>query len=159
MDDAAEKIDDLHVAIAQNRARVREAPRGLLAVLDDTTTAFDEQDAMTIGELADALGVNTSALRHWEAEGLITPDRVTAMKTRRYRARAIAEARIVATLRAGGYPVPTLARILTQLQTEGLTADAQKLLDQRLAEITRRSVTLLEAASHLHELLSTREDA
>ncbi|KAA8728664.1 MerR family DNA-binding transcriptional regulator, partial [Corynebacterium tuscaniense] len=32
----------------------------------------------TIGEAAEALGVSTKALRHWEALGLITPARTWA---------------------------------------------------------------------------------
>ena len=32
----------------------------------------------TVGQLADELGVTTRTLRHWEAEGLLTPSRVGA---------------------------------------------------------------------------------
>ncbi|UUT34311.1 MerR family transcriptional regulator [Microbacterium elymi] len=117
LDVAAERIDDLHAALARDRARVREARRGLDAVLADTrvTADFDDRDAMTIGELAQALGVRTSALRHWESEGLVIPERLPATQTRRYRASAIAEARIVAALRGGGYRIPEIAGVLDRL--------------------------------------------
>lgn len=155
IDEAAEKIDDLHAIIASARTRVREARQALDAVLRDADEVFDERDAMTISELAHALGVRTSALRHWEHEGLITPARHPS-RSRRYESKAIAAARLVAALRSGGYPIPTIARVLDQLRAHGMTSDAQQLLDARLAELTRRSIHLLEAASDLHAFLRAR---
>ncbi|MGC5170445.1 MerR family transcriptional regulator [Microbacterium sp. DT81.1] len=157
LDEAAEMIDELHAAIARDRARVREARRGVDTVLTEAADAFDEHDAMTIGELAQALDVRPSALRHWEHEGLVSPDRITGSQARRYDARAITEARMVAALRSGGSPIPPIARILSQLRETGLTMEARALLDERLADLSRRSIALLEAASHLHALLVARE--
>lgn len=156
LDIAAERIDDLHIDLARSRTRVREALHGLDAVLTDATEVFDDRDVMNIGELADALGVRTSALRHWEVEGLIAPGRANATSARRYDGRAIAEARVVAALRSGGYPIPTIARVLDQLRGERTTTAARTLLDARLNDLTRRSVALLEAAGALHELLADR---
>lgn len=154
LDEAADAIDNLHADIARDRALVREARRGMDAVLADSTDSFDERDAMTIGELAQALDIRASALRHWEHEGLVHPDRTLGSRSRRYNARAITEARIVAALRSGGYPIPPIARILSQIRDEGLTTQAQWLLDKRLADLTHRSIALLEASGHLHALLS-----
>lgn len=153
IESAAERIDDLHAALARERGRVREALRGLAVAVEESADVFGDDDAMTIGELAEALDVRTSALRHWEGEGLIHPLRATASGTRSYGARAVTEARIVAALRAGGYGIPPIARILEQLRGQALTADAQRILADRLAELTRRSVALLAAAGDLHALL------
>ena len=60
----------------------------------------------------------------------------------------------MAALRSGGYPIPPIARILSQIRDEGITTEAQSLLDKRLADLTHRSIALLEAAGHLHALLS-----
>lgn len=171
VDEAAETIDELHAGIARERARVREARDGLDAVLagpelpagrempaaPETSAgraAFDERDAMSIGELAQALGVRRSALRHWEREGLVRPDRSSASGARRYGAVATAEARIAAALRLGGYGIPGIRAVLEQLRADGLTADARRILNERLADLTRRSVALLAAAGRLHELLT-----
>ena len=156
---AAEKIDDLHALLARSREHVREASRGLQAVLADTTLVFDDRDSMAISELADALGVRSSALRHWEHEGLVNPDRIGQSQTRRYNARAITEARIVAALRSGGHRIPPISRVLAQLREHGLTAEAQALLDERLSDLSRRSVALLAASGHLHALLIERQQA
>lgn len=154
---AAEKIDDLHALLARSRHQVREASHGLHAVLADTAHVFDDHDSMSIGELAEALGVRSSALRHWEHEGLVHPDRISPSQTRRYAARAISEARIVAALRSGGHRIPPIARVLDQLREHGLTAEAQALLDERLSDLSRRSVALLGASGDLHALLNERQ--
>ena len=154
---AAEKIDDVHALLARSRDHVREASRGLRAVLTDTTHVFDENDSMTISELAEALGVRSSALRHWEHEGLVHPDRISQSHTRRYNARAITEARIVAVLRSGGHRIPSISRVLEHLREHGLTAQAQALLDERLSDLGRRSVALLGASGEIHALLSERQ--
>lgn len=151
---AAEKIDALHAMLARSREHVREASLGLHAVLADTTHVFDDHDSMTISELADALGVRTSALRHWEHEGLVTPDRIRQSRAREYNARAIAEARIVAALRSGGYRIPPISRVLDQLREHGLTSEAHALLDARLSDLSHRSVALLGASAEIHALLT-----
>lgn len=154
LDVAAETIDDLHVVISRQRALVREALRGLETVLTETADPFDEPDAMTIGELAQALGVRPSALRYWEREGLVTPDRAHQSQARVYGARAITEARIVAALRSGGYSIPPIARVLHHVRDTGLTSEAHSALDRRLSDLNARSVALLEASGHLYELLN-----
>lgn len=149
---AAERIDELHAEIADERARLREALRGLDVALAESGDLFDDDDAMTIGELAQALGVRPSALRHWEREGLVHPARGLS-STRSYGAAAITEARIVAALRAGGYGIPPIARILDHVREHEDTEEVQRLLSERLAVLTRRSIALLAAAGHLHDLL------
>lgn len=150
---AAERIDELHGALARERMQVRDALRGLKVAVDESADLFSEDDAMTISELAHALGVRASALRHWEREGLVRPERASSTAARSFGARAVTEARIVAALRSGGYGIPSIARVLEQVRDQSLTADAQRILTERLASLTRRSVALLAAAGHLHALL------
>lgn len=151
--DAAETIDQLHADLAADRGRVKEALRGLDTVLAESSEAFAEADEMTIGELARALDIRPSALRHWEHENLVHPDRAALSAPRRYGQTAIAQARIVAALRHGGYPVPAVRMILDQVRSTGITAQARQLLAHRLSDLDRRSVALLGASGHLHQLL------
>lgn len=152
--DAAERIDELHAALAGERARVREALRGLDLAIDEAAEVFGEGDDMTIGELGQALGVRASTLRHWEQMGLVHPRRDAPSGARIYGAGAIMEARIVAALRAGGYGIPPIAAILEQVRVQGLTTDARRILAERLTDLRRRSIALLAAAGSLHELLA-----
>ncbi|PQZ60218.1 MULTISPECIES: MerR family transcriptional regulator [unclassified Microbacterium] len=155
VEDAAERVDDLHAELARERSRVREALRGLEVAVAEADDVFAADDAMTIGELAQALGVRSSALRHWEREGLVHPLRGTA-STRSYGSVAITEARVVAALRSGGYGIPAVSRILDEVRTHGRTGEVQRILTERLGDLTRRSVALLGAAGHLHDLLADR---
>lgn len=155
-DDAAETIDDLHAGLAAERGRVKAALHGLDTVLAESSETFEDRDVMTIGELAQALGVRPSALRHWEHEKLVSPDRSTLLSNRRYGQSATAQARIVAVLRQGGYPIPAIRETLDQLRDSGLTDDARQLLGGRLVDLARRSVALLAASGHLYELLELR---
>lgn len=155
LDDAASRIDELHADLALERRRVREALRGLDTVLAEVAEEFDDRDAMTIGELAQALGVRASALRHWESEGLVRTTRSAGGGARSFGALAVTEARITAALRAGGYGIPAIRSILQEVRAHGDPGDAQRILQQRLAELTRRSVALLEAAGLLHDLLTS----
>lgn len=153
VEQAAERIDDLHADLAGERARVREALRGLDVAVAEAGDVFAADDAMTIGELAQALGIRSSALRHWESEGLVHPSRGMG-SARSYGSVAITEARIAAALRSGGYGIPAVQRILEHVRAQGDTAEVQRILGARLADLTRRSVALLGAAGHLHSLLA-----
>jgi len=152
--DAAERIDELHAALAEERARVREALRGLDIAIDEAAEVVGDSDAMTIGELGQALDVRASTLRHWEQEGLVHPARIASSGARIYGAAAITEARVVAALRSGGYGIPPIASILEQVRAHRLTADARGILAERLADLRRRSIALLAAAGSLYELLA-----
>ena len=155
VDDAAARIDELHAALALERRRVHEALRGLDAVLAEAAEEFDDGDAMTIGELAQALGVRASALRHWEREELVRTTRSEGSGARSYGALAVTEARIAAALRAGGYGIPEIRGILQEVRAHGGAGDAQRILQQRLADLARRSIALLAAAGLLHDLLAS----
>ncbi|WP_337001085.1 MULTISPECIES: MerR family transcriptional regulator [unclassified Microbacterium] len=154
LDDAAATIDDLHADIAGERARVKEALAGLAVAVAEAGDVFREEDAMSIGELADALDVRPSALRHWEREGLLHPARSSGVRS--FGSGAVTEGRIIAALRSGGYGIPAIADILEQVRDRA-AGDAQRLLAERLTALTQRSIALLHAAGHLSAMLAERD--
>ena len=94
--EAASAINAVHVRLARERDGDPARPAG---VAGDPgrgghtagISGFErESDAMTITELAGALSVRPSTLRFWEQEGLVTPERVTSLRARRYGLPAIA---------------------------------------------------------------------
>jgi DNA-binding transcriptional MerR regulator len=177
--DAAAAIGAVHVRLARERdeaLRAREALRAIqaeAAAASDTEPDADPTDAapdragdtMTITELAAALGVRTSTLRFWEQEGLAVPDRVTTLRARQYGTGAIQEARIVAALRSSGYGIPAVRDVVATLrQVDGIaegqidgvaegSAQAEQILDRRLAQIAARTVALLRAGADLAAVL------
>jgi hypothetical protein len=67
-------------------------------------------------ELADVLGVQPSTLRHWDAEGLVVPDRTASRSERTYSPSDVRDARIVHQLRMAGYRIGPLKDLMPQLR-------------------------------------------
>ncbi|MFF4587463.1 MerR family transcriptional regulator [Streptomyces sp. NPDC001388] len=149
--EAATAINAVHVRLARETDEVRHAQEALRAILAEAPARASghERDAMTITELAAALGVRPSTLRFWEQEGLVTPERVTSLRARRYGLAAIGAARIVVALRGAGYGIPAVRDIMgSLLRTEGLE-ETRQVLQRRLDRIAARSVELLRAGADL----------
>ncbi|MFG2828561.1 MerR family transcriptional regulator [Streptomyces sp. NPDC048434] len=149
--EAASAVNAVHVRLAREREEALRAQRALRATRAEAhTTEFErESDAMTITELAGALGVRPSTLRFWEQEGLVMPERVTSLRARRYGLPAIGAARIVVALRGAGYGIPAVREILGSLHRLDGVGEAQRILRQRLEGIATRSVALLRAGADL----------
>ena len=149
--EAAAAITAVHVVLAGERDEALRAQAALRAIQAEAGAREPERsdDAMTITELAAALGVRTSTLRFWEQEGLVSPERVTSLRARRYGLPAIREARIVAALRNSGYGIPAVRATMDSLHGLGGIAEAERILQQRLDQIAARSVALLRAGADL----------
>lgn len=160
--EAASAINAVHVRLAREREEALRARQALRAIQAEANTPEleHESDAMTITELAGALGVRPSALRFWEQEGLVAPERVTSLRARRYGLPAIRAARIVAALRSAGYGIPAVREVMDSLHRLDGVEDAQGVLRQRLDRIAARTVGLLRAGADLAAVVtSAREDA
>jgi DNA-binding transcriptional MerR regulator len=154
---AAAAIDEVHGGLDRERGEVENALTALRVIASEQADAPRERaaDAMTIGELAGALGVRPSTLRFWEQEGLVRPERVTSLRARRYPSRTADEARIVAALRGAGYGVPAVRALMGELRELGGMHEADRLLAQRLDRLAERSVALLRASADLLALLES----
>ncbi|WP_402468512.1 MerR family transcriptional regulator [Isoptericola aurantiacus] len=150
--DAAAAVTALHAGLDAERTATLQALDGLATIAGESADD-GPHDPLTITELAAALGVRSSTLRHWEAEGLIAPERVGSLRARVYDDGAVAAARIVAALRSAGYPVPAVARIMAVLRGLGDGAAAREALQSRLDQIATRSVALLRAGADLADVL------
>ncbi|MFY1693863.1 MerR family transcriptional regulator [Solwaraspora sp. WMMA2101] len=140
-------LDAVHARLDTERAALRRAQLAAEAIAAEPITDVRVSDAMGISELAAALGVRPSTLRHWHAEGLVVPDR--AGTTRRYTPEQVRDARIVHQLRAAGYRVAPLRALMPQLRTARRSADVRTALAARDTAITARSRALLDAAAEL----------
>jgi DNA-binding transcriptional MerR regulator len=158
--EAASAINTVHVRLAREREEALRAQQALRAIQAEANTPEFEQesDAMTITELAGALNVRPSTLRFWEQEGLVTPERVTSLRARRYGLSVARAARIVAALRSTGYSVPAVREIMDSLhQLDGL-GETERILRQRLDQIATRSVALLRAGADLAAVVTAARE-
>ncbi|MFJ6694848.1 MerR family transcriptional regulator [Streptomyces sp. NPDC091272] len=169
--DAASALGEVHVRLARERTEAMRAQESLREIAAEegaggsgevategaTGVCGADGDSMTITELAGALGVRASALRFWEQEGLVTPERVTSLRARRYGPAAVAAARIVVALRGAGHGVPAVREVLGRLREGGGPQETARVLQERLDKIATRTVALLRAGSDLAAVIEARE--
>lgn len=157
-EEAAAAIIAVHARLAAEREETLRARRALQAIRDEAGATEPERDddAMTITELAAALGVRTSTLRYWEQERLVSPERVTSLRVRRYDLPAIREARVVAALRGAGYGIPAVREVVSAVRDLGDTAEADRALQGRLDRLAARAVALLRAGADLAATIEAR---
>ncbi|MDA3647702.1 MerR family transcriptional regulator [Saccharopolyspora indica] len=152
---ALELIDAGHAALHEQRRGLDETGEALEAVAEQVRAPKAD---LRIGELAGHLGVRTSALRVWEAEGLLAPDRERGTGYRCYRAADVRDAQMINMLRQGRYPLPQVRHVLDELRRTGSRDALRDAIAQRRAEITARAGAMLEAASHLHAYTTAAAD-
>jgi DNA-binding transcriptional MerR regulator len=114
---------------------------------------------MRIGELAEAAGTTTRALRHYEAHGLLESRRA-ANSYRDYSDSALLRVRNIRQLLAIGFTIGDIRWFLDYLDRDlppvfadgGGCTTAMRIADQRLAQLRER----IDALTHLHDQLAAR---
>lgn len=146
--EALAMLDAAHARLHTERLELAHAKAAAATISAEPIAAERPSDSMTVSELADALGIRPSTLRHWDAAGLVVPDRHRS--ARRYTPTQVRDARIVHQLRKSGYPIPHLRTLLPELRQA--TPDLHAALAARDATLTARSQALLTAAASLQAL-------
>lgn len=147
-------LDASHAALHEQRLAVEATGEALEAVAEqqpDHTTL--PRTGQRIGDVAGFLRVRPSALRVWEAAGLLRPEREPITGYRRFRAADVRDARMIKMLRDGRYPLPQIRAIVDGLRRSGSSEALRTALRRRRAELTERSTVMLEAAGLLHDYL------
>ena len=155
--DTLAALDSAHAGLAAERAELATARAAARYIAAEPIASVSPDDSLSVGELATALGVRTSALRHWDAEGLVTPDRDARGRARRYSPEQVRLARIVQQLRTSGQPVQAVREFVPALRSGLRQHDLEAAFAARERDIARRSSALLDAASSLRVLLESRE--
>ncbi|WP_172193721.1 MerR family transcriptional regulator [Saccharibacillus qingshengii] len=79
-------------------------------------------DSMNVGEVSRIAGVNPSAVRHWEKEGLIRPRRNPHNGYREFTPRELRRIIVISSLRQTVYFIETIRQLLDDLDTRNLPA-------------------------------------
>jgi DNA-binding transcriptional MerR regulator len=143
--DVLAMLDAAHADLDRERRALALAKNAAEAISLEEIDDVRPSDSMSVSELATALGVRPSTLRHWDAEGLVVPDRVGT--ARRYSPAQVRDARIVHQLRSAGYRIDPLRSLMPNLR------EVRTALAARDASIATRSRALLDAAVHLSAML------
>ncbi|POM25407.1 zinc-responsive transcriptional regulator [Actinomadura rubteroloni] len=150
-------LDAAHARLHAERNRIARAREAAGAISGEPLADVRAADAMSVSELAGALGVRASTLRHWDAEGLVVPDRDPGRGARRYTPAQVRDARIVHQLRTAGYRVPALRALVPALRQGRRPEDLARALDARSADVAGRSRALLDGAAALSSVLAAWE--
>jgi DNA-binding transcriptional MerR regulator len=144
-------VDAGHAALHEQRRSLQATGEALEAVAGREAGPVDlPPSGMRIGEVAAYLGVRPSALRVWEAAGLLTPQRERGTGYRRFDPADIRDAQMIHMLRQGHYLFPQIRVILDGLHQTGSSDALRAAIAQRRAQLTLRAAAMLEAATHLH---------
>jgi DNA-binding transcriptional MerR regulator len=107
-----------------------------------------------VGELADELGVTTRTLRHYEAEGLLTPRRAGANRV--YSARDRARLRLILRGRRFGMTLAECREIVDLY--DGAASSERQQLTTLLARLDEIAEELRRRAADLQRTLGEVED-
>lgn len=144
------RLDAAHARLHQERRELTLAQEAVESINAEPMMDVHPADSMSIGELALALGVRPSTLRHWEAEGLLSPAR-SGHHARRYSPGDVRDARLIHQLRHAGHRIPPLRELLPTLSE---SHDWDRLLKDREQNIDRRATALLRGTATLATVLS-----
>lgn len=152
------RVDAAHARLHTERRDVALAADAVRVIAEEPLEDARPSDAMTISELAGALGVRPSALRHWDAMGIVVPRRGSRRDARRYTPADVRDARIVHQLRLAGYGIPALQVLMPTLRQVGRWKDVMAVLTARERSLDARSRSLLDGAGALTALIPAGPD-
>ncbi|GAA3133417.1 MerR family transcriptional regulator [Planomonospora alba] len=150
-------VDAGHAALHEQRLALRAAGEALEAVAGQVPGPPSPRAGLRIGELAAHLGVRASALRVWEAAGLLAPGREPGTGYRRFGPAEVRDARMIAMLRQSRHSLERIRPVLEGLRRTGSTEALRAAIAERGAELTRRAAAMLEGSARLHHYV-TAED-
>lgn len=149
-------LDAAHARLHAERLDLAAAREAVAAIAAEPIQDVRPADDLTITQLALALDVRPSTLRHWDGEGLLQPHRITPRGPRVYSPYEVRNARIIHQLRQAGYGIAILQQLLPALRTGRRWDEVTAALTVRETSIETRSRALFDATAALHVLL---EDA
>jgi len=167
VDRVVELIDHAHAQLDRDRGRIQAALRAFEQVVINPLDADPRMSAalrlmqrqqrpLQIGQLAELLGIRTSALRFWQRSGLLSPTRDRA-GYRVYDQIAVRDAHLIHLLRTGGFPTSIIRAALDEMHSSP-TGRANRVgteLSRRNRELYRRSRRRMRATAALSDYIDT----
>jgi DNA-binding transcriptional MerR regulator len=152
-------VDAAHAGLHEERLALRATGEALEAVAKEDPAPSPPRSGLLVGEAAAVLGVRPSALRVWEAAGLLSPRRERSTGYRRYGPADVRDGRMIAVLRRAGYPLAQIWPVLDGLRRTGSADALRAAITRRQAEMTRQAFSMLEGSGLLHHYVTGDEPA
>ncbi|RIQ27137.1 MerR family transcriptional regulator [Jiangella rhizosphaerae] len=147
-------VDAVHAELHDHRRQLHETAEALEAVASGPAPTASPR-GLRVGDVARRLGVRPSALRTWEAAGLLAPAREPGTSYRTYTADDVRDAQLVNLLRQSRYGLEQVRLVLGELRRTGSTEALRAVLAQRREQLTARTLAMLDGAGRLHAYLTT----
>ncbi|MBC9727819.1 MerR family transcriptional regulator [Streptomyces sp. TRM68367] len=146
-------VDATHAALHEERVSLHAASEALEVLAGQPPAPLPRSGGLRVGEVAALLGVRPSALRVWEAAGLLAPRRERGTGYRVYDPADVRDARFVQTLRRSHYLLGQIRPVLDELRREGSTEALRAAIAARGEALAGRTREMLEGAGALHDYL------
>lgn len=153
------EVDAAHAPLHAQRQEIDGLARALQSIGREQPRMQTAVDRVSIGELAEMLGVRTSALRIWEAAGLLSSMRDGAYGYREFTESQVQAARAIHLLRQGGYLFDRIRPVIAALNGAGSTEALTAAITERREALNQRSRNALRAAGLVHAHLEVLESA
>jgi DNA-binding transcriptional MerR regulator len=160
-------VDARHADLARRRQEIDEvlaalqALRQMEAEQEAPAPVRRGQPALTIGEAARQVGVRSSAIRFWETQGLLQPERDHDSRYRLYRPEQVRRLHMIVLLRHGGYGFEAIRSVLAELSA-GAPEQALAAIEDRREELIAASQRCMAATAalwgYLHDWPSKNPD-
>lgn len=148
-------VNTRHAALDEQRTRIKAALETTEAVLrrPTETTTSRGRPSVRIQEAAVTVGARPSAVRFWERQGLLHPQREASTGYRLYDADQLGRLNVVALLRDVGYRFDAIREVLDEL-TNGRPDQIRQALEQRLETLHQTTWHCITATSAVHDYLA-----
>ncbi|MBA2470077.1 MAG: MerR family transcriptional regulator [Chloroflexia bacterium] len=150
LDAALAVVDGRHAELDRQRRQVELTLDAIRTLEAGDTRHVDTRRfrALRIGEAAKAASVQPSALRFWEGEGLLQPDRDEGSGYRLYDQRQLHRLQVVVLLRGANYSFDAIRSVLDEL-SEGKPGTSLRAVERRRGEIAASSLACARASGAL----------
>jgi len=153
-------VNARHAALHGQHTRIKVAVETTEAMLrrPTETTTSRRRPPVRIKEAARTVGARPSALRFWERQGLLQPQREPSTGYRLYDADQLGRLNVIALLRDVGYHFDAIREVLDEL-AGGRPDQIRHALEERLETLHRTTWHCITATSAIRDYMETLSQA
>lgn len=151
LDDALWIVSEVQARLQQDKILAERTIRILETEQLDAVDARGRKKELTIGEVAAEIGVPSSAIRHWEKEGVLILPRDPDNGYRKFDGAQIRQIMIIRILRSANYPLEVIKDVLHELEHHQVH-NARRVLKDTLVYLNHLNHNQIRAVHYLYQL-------
>jgi len=158
--DALALIDARHAELDRSRTQLDQTLNTLSTLIGRLPgpSPLHPVPRLRIGDAARLVGVRVSAVRFWEQQGLLHPERAHGSRYRAFDDHQIRRLRIVVLLRQANYDFASIRTTLTEVEADQ-PENAVAAIERRRHDVAAMSWRCLRALAAFHHYVATYLDA